>query len=288
MADLDITIGTPTLKVGEVFRVRYRKLPNGSFVSIADQTNAQFTVTGLDAGSQYLFEFTHILADDTECQTSYRTYTIPNPFSCAGRNFSVDLIQDTNGLFYIQLTFIAGTNPPCGWEIEYTQNGQATQIIPYATLPVNGLIKIPVNNIGGDIIVRALLCNGQSTICYESDFEAVIPPPCVPIVITDYSLDRNPPYIQPIFTLRIVFTQSTPATRNGMVVFQQTGIPLPGQPPLDSGVWTGLTIAGGNGQANQVISGTATPTETIGGAFFYHVVLIDDCGVRHEFDVVGE
>lgn len=285
MADINITIGTPTLKPGEKFKVRYREMPGGAFIPFADQTNAPFTISGLNPGTQYEVEITFVLADGTQCYTVNRYFTTKNPFTCDGYGFSVQLIQDPNTLYYIELSYTPGAVPPCGWEIEYTQQGQMTQFISYTTLPLSGLIRIPVNNISGVITVRALLCNGASTICFESDFNAVILPPCVPIVITEVILTGNPPP-SPGYTLSIEYTQSTPATRNGRVIFQQTGIPAPGQRPLDNGTWFPVGF-GGPGQINQVVSGTVTPTVTLGVGIYYTIQFIDDCEVSHIIGVAA-
>lgn len=278
MADITIQINSPQLTGSEKFRVRYRLLPNGVFTSFVDRTNASFTLTGL-ADGQYEFEIIFVRENGEECPSTFVYYTIIPDYECIP--FSAEMVQ-IGSLFYIEINYTQPlSNPPCGWEITYIS--QTGNVVPYATLPPPP-IRIPVPNMHTTVYIRALLCNGRYKICFEDDIEP-IQVECEPIVITEIKLERNPPP-SVSWTLTVIYTQSTPATTNGIIVFNQTGIPVSGGQVLDSGVWQPVGV-GGAGSLNRVYAGTVQPITTWGG-FNYSGKFIDDCGVEHPFSVHAE
>lgn len=282
MADITVQINTPALSGGEKFKVRYRLLPSGSFSAYTDRTNAPFTLTGLSVG-EYEFEIIFVRADGQECPSVLKYYSVFPDYECI--DFTSEMIREEDtGLFYIVITYIPPpTSPPCGWRVIYSTlaSGGSSNVIPYASLPTGGSIRIPVSNVDYNISIVADLC-GRSIECYNQDIES-IEEPCTGIVITESSITQNPPP-STAYNVNFTFTQSTPPTRTMRIIFQQTGVPIVAGTPLDSQSITFPYPIGGPGQTGNQISRSARPTPTF-GQITYNVTVIDDCEERHDFTV---
>lgn len=283
MPDLNVTIPLPILGVGEKFKVRQRLLPSGAFSAYVDRTNAQFTLTGLSVGT-YEFEVIVVTASAIECDPAYFYKEILPEFTCW--DFTASMIESpaNSGLYYIELGLSGGTQPPCGWEIEYVQGGTTKSVI-YPTLSGSS-IRIPVNNLSTQVTVFALLCNGNEKQCYTVTVSVLPDPPdpCVGVVIED-TLLVEPPEIGLPYSLYIQFTDSTPHTNNAHIIWQQLGTPVTTGNPLDFGffifpnyLWGGIA-PNLNIWLNQLY-----PVPTI-GVITYQVRFLDQCGTWHTFNV---
>lgn len=241
MADLTITIPAPTLTTGQYFKERHRQLPSGAWGSYTNRTNAAFTITGLTPGD-YEFEFILVNADETHCPPVYRTYTLIGDYECI--TFASEM-KKVGSLYHIEITYTlppGHTDPACGWEVEYIQNGMSSKFT-YTNLPASGIIKIPCQNIGTVLYIRALLCNGRSKDCHVNDVQAFNDPPCQPfsnVVITIDEVQVYSDYCE--YYLNITFTQSVPATTNVQLNYVQ---------------WTSGVIAGDSFNGTVAISPTA-------------------------------
>ncbi len=227
MADLTITIPAPTLTVGQYFKERHRQLPSGAWGSYTNRTNAAFTITSLTPGD-YEFEFILVNADDTHCPPVYRTYTLISDYECI--TFASEM-KKVGSLYHIEITYTlppGHTDPACGWEVEYIQNGTSSKFT-YTNLPASGIIKIPCQNIGAVLYVRALLCNGRSKDCHVNDVQAFNDPPCVAftnVVVTFSEVPLGNGKCE--YYMNISFAQSSPATTNLRLVYNQWHRGLPG------------------------------------------------------------
>ena len=210
MADISITIPAPSLTAGQYFKERHRLLPVGTWSGQTNRTNAPFTITGLSVGD-YEFEFVLVNADGTHCPPVYRTYTLVGDYDCL--TFASQM-QKQNGLYHVEVTYTLPpgfTDPACGWEIEYVQNGVYNKFT-YANLPVSGIIKIPCANLSGILYIRALMCNGRVKECHSNDVAYYPDPPCVPISGVVITFEEVPNFEWCDYYINISFTQSTPAT----------------------------------------------------------------------------
>lgn len=282
MPDITITIGSPTIVAPAKFKTRYRELPSGTFSSNVDRDNTPFTLTGLSAG-YYELEVIYVNAQGQDCPTILRTFEVIDDYPCV--EFSAEIAQDESGIYYLDITFTApsqqspvGSDPPCGWEIEYTQGG-GTVIIPYATLPASGIISIPVQNLATQLTIRAMMCNWKSKDCFDDE----VPPaagPCIPMVITSSEITQNPaPSIG--YTIGYYYNQSVPVTKIINVSYQQTGVVQQSGAVLDSGV---LPPGGVYPILGGAVFWTVVPTPVF-GYITYVVKVIDICGTEHTFTV---
>ena len=220
MADLTITIPAPVLTAGQTFKERHRLLPSGSWSGYNNRTNAPFTITGLSIGD-YEFEFILVNADATQCPPVYRTYTLVADYECI--SFASEM-KNVNGLYHIEITYTlppGHTDPACGWEVEYLQNGNSSKFT-YSSLPGSGIIKISCPNVAAILYVRANMCNGRTKVCHVNDVEHFTNPPCVPfsgvsIFITEVLLGGG----KCEYYLNVNFTQSVPATTSVRLVYNQ-------------------------------------------------------------------
>lgn len=269
MADLTINIPAPTLTPGQYFKERHRLLPFGSWSGYFNRSNAPFTLTGLSEG-EYEFEFVLVNADATECTATYRTYTIVDDYECISFNSEM---KKVNGLYHIEVTYTlpgGHTDPSCGWEIEWSQNGN-TNVVPYATLPASGIIKIPCTNDVAVLYVRAKMCNGKTKNCHVADITNFPDPPCQPFsnvtvqIIGQWNGSSCDHYVV------INFTQSSPATTSALLDYKQ---------------WHHGAISGDFFNGNIPISATATSVKVKLTPLWYpsdeytdyYVTFVDVCG----------
>lgn len=212
MADITVKIPAPILTTGQYFKERHRQLPGGSWSGYTTRSNLPFILTGLSEGD-YQMEFILVNADATECTAVYRSFTIVPEYECI--TFDSELVEN-NGLYYIEITYTLPpgyTDPPCGWEVQWTPSGGTTQTIKYNALSLSGIIKIPAANTGGVLYVQAQLCNGRTMQCHVNDLVAIPDPPCIGMtnltasIVEEVDAQGNYNYF-----LIINFTQSNPPT----------------------------------------------------------------------------
>lgn len=270
MADLNISIPAPILIAGQYFKVRYKKLPAGSFSGYTNYTTNSFTISGLDAESDYQVDYTFYNGTE-ECWTA--TFTAPTPGYECPENIAAEIVA-TGGIFEIVITYtdpVTGI-PPCGYKIEYTQTGTPFNInLP--SLPPGGEYRITIPN-----NIPTLVTVSINT-CYEirTCFQETIPPvdtTCDPIVITSTSLvPTTPPFRQ----LTIFFNQSTPRTFSTTISYTQTN-PTSGTP--DSGVFTTTIPLSPTTSHGWAVMPTAGQGEVT-----YSGTMTDECGNTHSWSV---
>lgn len=278
MANVTVNIPSPVLQGSEKFKVRYRELPNGAYTAYQDETSNTFVLSGLNVGN-YEIEIIFVTEDGAECDPAYYYKTILPEFACW--DFVATQIESpaNSGLYYIQINFASGTQPPCGWKITVTPIGGSARLLTYPTLPASNTINIPVQNVINTLTVTANLCGGNEKDCYTVNTTPVpTPPSCTGATILDAAL--IPPIIfgQP-WTLFIQFSQSNPPTVNAHITWQQIGTPRVLGQPLDSGsfIQAGY-IFGGTPTAATIYIATLSPTNVFTGQFTYNVRFLDKCG----------
>lgn len=212
MANITVKIPAPILTAGQYFKERHRQLPGGSWSGYTTRSNLPFTLTGLTEGD-YQMEFILVNADATECTAVYRTFTVVGEYECI--SFNSELVED-NGLYYIAITYTLPpgyTDPPCGWEVQWTPAGGSTQTIKYNALSASGIIKIPTANVGGILYVQAQLCNGRTKQCHVNDLIMIPDPPCNGMTgLTANIVEELLPDGTYGFFLVVTFAQSSPPT----------------------------------------------------------------------------
>lgn len=246
-------------------------LPSGSWGTYTSRTNAPFTITGLSAGD-YEFEFVLVNADETVCPAVYRTYTVISDYDCI--SFASEMKQ-VNGLYHIEITYtLPGgyTDPPCGWEFEYTPSAASPLKFTMSALPVSGIIKIPCQNVSTSLYIRALMCNGRTKNCHANDVTNFPDPPCVPFSSVSMNIiEQQGANGKCEYYLDVSFTQSSPATTTVNLQYVQ---------------WTNGLPAGDNFNGSVSISATATTFRRKLNPHFlegqecsgYYVNFIDVCG----------
>lgn len=281
MADYTIEIPYPQLAPGQKFITRYRELPGGSYSSPVDRTNAQFTISGLNAGSVYELEVI-FFNGSINCPATYRQFTvadIPSPPSLTCIDFTPTLEQ--NGLIYeLVLSYSLPSppnTPPCGYKIRIIQDGN-TQNITLPSLSLSGEEKftVPSNN-GLQVIVWADYCNGNLIECLNEDVVG-IEPACTPMIVTGTTIERdtsNPDY----WVIKINFINSIPPTLSATIFFAQD--PAQVKPGLTPN--SGTRIIPMNPTAVSIsfpvlpsIGQWTTPT--------YTGTILDECGQTHSWN----
>lgn len=268
MADLDINISLPVLLSGQYFKVRYRKLPAGSFSGYTNYTTNSFTISGLDAESEYEVEATFYNGIEDCFTTTFTAKT--EAYECPA-GISAEIVR-TGSIYEIVITYtdpVTGI-PPCGYKIEYTQTGTPFNInLP--TLPSGGEYRITIPN-----NITTLVTVSINT-CYEirQCFQEEVPPAdteCDPIVVTGTTLV---PRTAPFWQLTVLFNQSTPRTTSTTISYNQTN-PTSGVP--DSGFFTvplPLSPTTSHGWAVKPTPGQGEPS--------YSGTITDACGNVHSW-----
>lgn len=279
MADITVTIPSPTLQGSEKFKVRYRTLPSGSFGASADKFTNTFILTGLSVGN-YEIEIVFVTEDGTECDPVYYEFEVAAEFTCWDFSATQEETSSGSGLYRIKLNFSGGTQPPCGWEIAVTPSGGTTSIYTYPTLPVSNVVNIAIaNNVVHTVTVTALLCNGKEKECYTVATTAVpTPPSCIGATLVDASL-LPPPFPNQLWTIYIEFSQSTPPTNDAQIFYQQTGTPRNAGGFLDSGsfIQTGY-LWGSTAGGNSTIYIQGVNPQQVWGQYTYNIRFLDRCG----------
>lgn len=279
MPDVTLQILDPTLTGSQVFKVRYRLLPAGSYVVIADQTNAPFTVVGLAAG-EYEFEFVVQLEDETLCPATTRTILVEDAYTCP--TFTVTMSKQPNKL---NISYTGGTGTPCnGYLLKYTNPNTTLNLNPLPASPFSVNIPLAVNM---GVQILADLCAGGTKLCFNGDITPPAPPAC--INMTDFDFDIVLLDIGTnieIYRLTITATQSSPVTLAANISIIQTSfVPI-------GGAW----------QTNVITSNSPTPFVHVmqiqinknigipnpiqgGNNRTWNLNLIDKCGVGHFFPI---
>ncbi len=278
MADVTVTIPSPTLAVGEKFKVRYRTLPSGAFGAYSDQTSNTFILTGLSVGN-YEIEIIFVTADNVECDAVYYEFEVAPEFTCWDFSAVQEETSTGSGLYRIRLNFSGGTQPPCGWEISVTPSGGTTSIYTYPTLPVSNIVNISIaNNVVHTVTVTALLCGGKEKECYTVITTAVPTPPlCIGATLADASL-LPPPFPNQLWTIYLEFSQSNPATNDARIYYQQTGTPRFANGVLDSGSFIQTGYLWGVSGANSTIYIQGINPQPVWGQYTYNIRFLDRCG----------
>lgn len=282
--DVTLQITDPTLTGSQVFKVRYRLAPAGIWVLIADQTNTQFTVTGLSAGT-YEFEFVVQLEDETLCPPVSKFVTVTDvadTFECP--DFSV-VMTDHPQILTVSYTLPMGyVAPPCGYKVKYKVPLGGYAYATYPVLPASPFIIFIPAIIPMDVTIVADLCGAGTVECFRNDVPPPAEPPCTPMtvtsaVLTPGGLAGSGDYL---VTLVINFTQSTPITGVITIVGSQVGV-LAGYPPATinwvTGILASTTFYNGNFYMRYKNGGLPI----IAPPFKLKMTgtLIDGCGISH-------
>lgn len=275
MADALINIAQPVLVAGQYFKVRYRKLPGGSFSSYTNHSSNSFTITGLDADSEYEFEvlfYNGVLDCDT------RTFTVKTQGYTCPENINAEIVQN-GSIFEVKFTYTdpVAPFPPCGYQLQWNQSGAAGNVNLIA-LPTGGEYRMTIpQNIPTS--ARLYINDCQNTIeCFSAD----LPPAdtvCEPIVITNVTI--TPMSTPGYWAVRIFFNQSTPRTLSGTITWLQTN-PLPPGGIPDSGSATFPFVLSPTTNHTFPVKPTPNPQVEIPT---YRGTLTDVCGNVHHWSV---
>lgn len=270
--NLNFQITVPTLIGSQYFKTRYRLLPAGAWSAVTNRTNAPFTITGLAAGS-YELEAILVLEDATECAATFWPFTVVTPVECI--DFNVEIIQASNGQYFLQITYVPTYNPPCGWNITHI-NGTTK----FATLPASPIL-IPTQNVTQRVTIEADGCYANKKDCYDEDVPS-IEPVCVPMTILSDELQVNGTTSNGFktMTLKLTYSQSTPTTPFITVGINQINV-------LNNGQTFPVSYPNfGFGP----IPTTGTPSITFsilmnnnvaGSLYEVNWFIVDGCGVKH-------
>lgn len=282
MADLSITITTPTLSAGESFRERHRLLPAGAWSSYVSRTNSIFTLTGLTAGT-YQFEFSLLRADGTICPATYKTYTVVEEESYTCPSFTITQVLSPDRI-KIEYTGGSGT-PPCGYNIRYSASGSGVFAnVHYATLPASPFyINVPVTGKALQVQVLADQCDG-STVCYDASVPYPPKAPCTPLSGLDWEITPIEGQFQNKKKFAITITassQSTIPTTNVTVNAAQTNVISP------SVRWNATLPITGISPTAFSMSVTLEFNISIGTvpAYYWVISFVDACGFNHVLSV---
>lgn len=285
MASITVRITIPQLVAGQSFSVRYREMPAGAYSAPQTEDNDPFTVTGLNAGSQYEFEITLVNADETTCPPIY-WYDTAKEFICA----DFDIEQEGDGIntpyrLAISYTLPMGYAAPCKWyvRVKQTSSSSGWQVANYPVLPTSPfyvpLPTLPVQDY--DVQIYADQCDGTFKYCFDDTVPAPEPEPCVPLVVNSTSIqlsDLNNGY--PKVAIQINTTNSTPIATNTTIYANQRNLNI--VPPNLPRSYTGNfnpAIPSGNNGFGMILSPTKTQI------YIVDVHFTDACGVVHNFTV---
>lgn len=297
MADVIVTILTPTLTGSDYFKTRYRLLPAGAYTANVNRTNAPFTLSGLAVGD---YEMEVIFVDvegatEIECPAVIHSFSVDPEFTC----FPFDAEIEQNGnLYELVITYTLPSPlswPPCGFDITWNQNG-SNNTIHYATLPLSGEIRYTLPaNLDVNLIVMADMC-GYFNVCFEETVPKIPSPNCTPAILTGYDLNYNP--LSGVWRIRLNITNSNPTTNNYVFAFQE--LSLTNMPP-DSGFHTeigsfsaGQALFFGNTivQPKGIFLTAPNPNPDdppiyIPNCIIYQLSFVDYCNVPHQITVCG-
>jgi hypothetical protein len=288
MASVTLQINDPTLTGLQVFKVRYRLLPAGAWIPIADQTNAAFTVTGLAAGT-YQFEFVVQLTDGSLCPAVYKTVTVTEPadtFLCP--TFTVTMGKNPNVLNISYTLPLGYTAPACGYKIKYKLPLNAGYAYAtYATLPTSPFKLLIPSAIAMDVTIVADLCGGGTIQCFNGDITPPADPACTPMSAFGFNVTILDWGNQDYFRLIITATQSSPATTAASITVTQINTIAPAVP------WTTSVVTNSSPTPftytmyiyhNNPVPSVSQPAA---GTRSWNVSIIDICGKSHFFTITN-
>ena len=217
MSDINITIPLPVLAAGQYFKVRYRQIdPLSTWVDLAHQTNAPFTITTLDAGS-YQLSAILVRSEDplVQCEEVIQLFEVVEENLCGEFSFAI-VANDDATLYYLQLTCGAmPVTPPCGgYDIVYGITSSTMATTHYANL--GGTLLLPATNNTYHVEVHALNCDGSYNTCYNAN---VNPPEggCDHATVTNAELVPDGAG----WRVKLTITQSAPPTNPFLVAYSQ-------------------------------------------------------------------
>lgn len=272
-------INTPILLAGQYFHVRYRLLPAGPWVVIANQTNAAFDITGLSPGQYELEASLAYGSPEIICPPSSYYFSVPNPSYCNCMGItSASVALDANGLTVINVQYIF-TEPQavCGYTVTYvSQDTGISTTLNFPTLPPTEL-NILVPNPDSEcyrLIINMDCCDGNIIECYNEIRCLAEPPECAHIEVLSASIYQ----ISGQFYLQINITQSTPVTNIFDIYYFQFN-------NFISGVGDSGTIAYGSGGA-LTLTFPINPNFNIqyGTKVTYNGSLVDGCRFLTKFE----
>ena len=286
-----VNIPSPVLSTGMHFKVRYRSLPGGSWVTLANQTNAPFDIIGLAAG-QYELEVV-VVIDDDECPPTswfFDVQQIVEHCDCLTEASGVMLYAA--GVRTLKITYTLPTpQPDCGWIVEYGPFGGIQQTITYATLPAGQLI-LPATSSNYSIKIFANCCDGVQVECYSATIPNYVLPSCTKGTFMNVAVYYAKPYgNRQDRHLRVFLTnQSTPPSTQITVNYVQRNLqPGTSTGAPDSGSVTIPIVAGQStywipinpnvSMCGNLTSGGNGPARDLN----YDVVIIDACGSQQLF-----
>lgn len=242
MPNVDITIGSPILLAGQYFIVEYRLQGTPTWTAIANQTNAQFTVSLAVGVYEFRFTLVQSASPLVTCTPVVKVFEIvdegggDDEYCVTG--VSAQIVPASPGPGYnLSITYTAAVNPACGWSIQYTPAGSAPISVVYGSgLPASPIL-IPVNNVAHNVIFRVQLCTGLLHPCYEADIDPDTTP-CVPAVLTNAEHVYLPGLIPAI---KFTFSQSVPITNNFLITYLQTDIVTAGVPDAGGPISVSVT-----------------------------------------------
>ncbi len=178
MPSVPITITTPALSAGQVFKVRFRALPAGVWVLVPDQTNAPFTIIGVAAGS-YELEVRVQMAPNTEpCPPVVYPFTVKEAECPCLTGVSGIVYAYPGGTFGLSISYaLPSPQPACGWVIVYGPPAGPFATVTYATLPAGPLL-FPCTSPSIRYRIFANCCGkGGERLCHEQIIQSATVPP---------------------------------------------------------------------------------------------------------------
>lgn len=231
--DVTIQINEPILLTGEIFHVSYRELPSGLPISIADQTNAPFVISGLDAGDYELLVIQEFADGESYCSEVAYHFTVtedaPPLSECACNPISELWVLkkcDTTSLVHLEFDGLAvGV---CNYSITYTGfNDSNSQTVNYTSgnLPLITEYILPTSTgVSPYIKVVELCCNGNVMTCFEGNITDIrienCEDPCEVPVITDAWINYDDATDE--YKICINFTSSINSQPYEVTYIQQT------------------------------------------------------------------
>jgi hypothetical protein len=221
MGDINITIPLPVLATGQYFKVRYRDDPPHAWIDIVHQTNAPFTISGLSAG-RYQLSATLVRSEDplVECEEVIQWFEVVEIDGCLTATASIEPSHDWQ-IWQLQLLVTgAVTALPCGgYDIVYGIAGGPMSTVHYTS--ITGTILLPASFATYHVVIKALDCAGNATICQEFDVSATYGEGgCVHATVTHAELL----YTGTGWSVKLTITQSAPPTNPFSVAWWQSNV----------------------------------------------------------------
>ena len=218
MPDKTISIPQPVLKMGETFSVRYRMLPSGSWVDITPKTNTPFTITGLSVGN-YTLEVA-IIRGGVPCDKKHYSFSVEDPCDCPP-SLAYTAVFDVYGNIHLHITTGTPSAKITGYRVDIRDGNGAQSVLVNPSSVQNYTIVFP-ETIGAYNMIIFAICGKYEKVCFDS-WIAIDPAPCTGISGYSATITKMITAIGTIqYYLRILLTQSNPATLNTTVSYNQT------------------------------------------------------------------